>query len=242
MGGYTYPGVYVEEIASGVHTISGVATSIAAFVGWAAQGPTNQATLVQSWTDFQTQFGGLDSRSRLGYAVNQFFANGGQQAYIVRVVWDGTLKPATGTPTACATATATVGGTLTLWANSPGIWGNNLQITVTPQTATPTRFSLTVEQLVSGSTVVLESFFNLSASSTDPEYVVTVIDNDSGYISFVDPATGVAPSSISGAPTAASGVALAGGLDGSTLNPLDGVLGDGNFEIALTGSPTAGKM
>ena len=82
----TYPGVYIEELPSGVHTITGVATSIAAFVGWAPQGPTDQATLVLSWADFQRQFGGLDSRSLLGYAVNQFFMNGGQQAYIIRLV------------------------------------------------------------------------------------------------------------------------------------------------------------
>src|SRR5664279_3032860 len=81
-----YPGVYILEIPSAVHTITGVATSIAAFVGWAPQGPTNQAVLVLSFPDFQNQFGGLDSRSNLGYAVNQFFANGGQQAYIVRLV------------------------------------------------------------------------------------------------------------------------------------------------------------
>jgi phage tail sheath protein FI len=81
---FTYPGVYIEEIPSGVHTITGVATSIAVFVGWAPEGPTNKATLVQSWSDFESQFGGLDARSLLGYSVNQFFGNGGQQIYIVR--------------------------------------------------------------------------------------------------------------------------------------------------------------
>src|ERR1700722_10873666 len=89
----TYPGVYIEELSSGVHTITGVATSIAAFVGWAPQGPIGQATLVESWLDFQTQFGGISqsngSPNYLGYAVNQFFNNGGQQAYIVRLVADG---------------------------------------------------------------------------------------------------------------------------------------------------------
>jgi phage tail sheath protein FI len=235
-----FPGVYIEELPSAVHTITGVATSVAAFAGWAAQGPTNQAVLVLSFSDFQNQFGGLDSRSSLGYAVNQFFANGGQQAYIVRVVWDGTLTPAAATtPTAAATAKATVGGSLPLFAGSPGLWGDNLRITVALQTADPTRFSIQVAQVVSGSTIVLESFFNLSANSADPQFVVTVIDNDSRYITFVNPATGVAPASISGTPTAAAATPLAGGADGSVLSPLDGVNGDGNFEIALGSDPAA---
>lgn len=103
----TYPGVYIEELPSGVHTITGVATSIAAFVGWAPQGPVNEAVLVQSWPDFAATFGGLNSGSNLGYAVNQFFDNGGQQAYIVRIVWDGTLPAAPGTtPQPCETAVA----------------------------------------------------------------------------------------------------------------------------------------
>src|SRR5262249_57738458 len=79
----TYPGVYIEEIPSGVHTITGVATSIAAFAGWAPQGPVTKAVLVESWSDFARQFGGLSSGNYLGYAVNQFFANGGQQADIL---------------------------------------------------------------------------------------------------------------------------------------------------------------
>jgi phage tail sheath protein FI len=89
----SYPGVYIEEVPSGVHTITGVATSVAAFVGWAPQGPTGAATLVESWSDFQTQFGGFSQSNGspiyLGYAVSQFFSNGGQQAYIVRLVADG---------------------------------------------------------------------------------------------------------------------------------------------------------
>ena len=90
----TYPGVYIEEIPSGVRTITGVATSIAAFVGWAAKGPTDRAELLLSWPDYDRKFGGLDRRSRLGYAVSHFFANGGQRAYIVRLALTGSTTPA----------------------------------------------------------------------------------------------------------------------------------------------------
>jgi phage tail sheath protein FI len=104
---FTYPGVYIEELSSGVHSITGVATSIAAFIGWAPQGPTDRATLIESWADYQALFGGLDARSKLGYSVNQFFANGGTQAYIVRLIWDVSLTAAPSTnPTPAATAVA----------------------------------------------------------------------------------------------------------------------------------------
>ena len=180
----TYPGVYIEELPSGVHTITGVATSIAAFAGWAPQGLVTEAVLVESWSDFARQFGGLSSGNYLGYAVNQFFGNGGQQAYIVRLV-------ATKTDTLLATTyAATASGivsTLTLFASSPGLWGNNLIITVTPSTLDPTRFSVLVQLVSGGSTTTLENFSNLSVSPTDPQYVVTVIDSDSNYITFLDP-------------------------------------------------------
>jgi len=107
---FTYPGVYIEELSSGQHTITGVATSIGAFIGWAPQGSVSEAVLVQSWSEYQTEFGGLDSRSWLGYAVNQFFANGGSQCYIVRLVWDGSIAGGVNSPVACATALAAGAG------------------------------------------------------------------------------------------------------------------------------------
>src|SRR5829696_1978659 len=82
----SYPGVYIEEIPSGVRPITGVATSIAAFVGWAPQGPTDEATRVLSQADYDRMFGGLDRGSVMSYAVSHFFGNGGQDAYIVRLV------------------------------------------------------------------------------------------------------------------------------------------------------------
>src|SRR5271157_5148571 len=80
----TYPGVYIEEIPSGVHTITGVATSIGAFVDFFPQGPLNEAVEIFSWADFERQFGGLDERSEASFAIQQFFLNGGSQAWVVR--------------------------------------------------------------------------------------------------------------------------------------------------------------
>ena len=79
----------MPENPGDTHPIAGTPTGIAAFVGWAAQGPTDSAILLRSWSDFQQQFGGFDPRFYLGYAVSHFFANGGQQAYIVRLASDG---------------------------------------------------------------------------------------------------------------------------------------------------------
>jgi len=82
----TYPGVYVEEIKSGVHTITGVATSIAAFVGSAERGPVNDPITVNSLAEFGRGFGELSLDHSMSFAVKDFFLNGGNHALIVRLV------------------------------------------------------------------------------------------------------------------------------------------------------------
>src|SRR5829696_4062633 len=82
---YTYPGVYVEEIPSGVRTITGVATSITAFVGRARRGPTDEPSTINNYGDFERIYGGLWEGSPLSYAVRDFYRNGGTQAIIVRL-------------------------------------------------------------------------------------------------------------------------------------------------------------
>jgi phage tail sheath protein FI len=82
----TYPGVYIEEIPSGVRTIVGVATSITAYIGRARRGPTNDPVMINSFGDFERRFGGLQEEYLMSYAVRDFFLNGGNQALIVRLV------------------------------------------------------------------------------------------------------------------------------------------------------------
>jgi phage tail sheath protein FI len=80
----TYPGVYVDEISITVQPITGVTTSTAAFVGSAGAGPLDEPVSITSFADFERYFGGLWIESRLGYAVCDFFLNGGRHAIVVR--------------------------------------------------------------------------------------------------------------------------------------------------------------
>jgi len=108
----TYPGVYIQELPSAVHAITGVATSIGAFVGYTARGIDERAEQIFSFSDYERLFGGLASDSELSYAVQQFFANGGNQAWVVRV------------PRIGASGAAVVFDGLTFTALSSGSWAN----------------------------------------------------------------------------------------------------------------------
>src|SRR4051812_2326839 len=79
-----FPGVFIEEIPSGVKPITGVATSIAAFVGRTVMGPA-EPVACYNFADFERSFGGRASLYPLPDAVADFFGNGGRHAVIVRV-------------------------------------------------------------------------------------------------------------------------------------------------------------
>ncbi len=126
----TYPGVYVEEVPSGVRTITGVATSIGLFIGWAARGSTTKAVRIFSFADYEREFGGLDSRTPLGYSVRHFFDNGGSDAYVIRVV-----TIADGSTGARPGVVGITGSALTFTATSPGVWSDKYGVRYTPHTA-----------------------------------------------------------------------------------------------------------
>ena len=83
------PGVYVEEAPAGARVIAGVPTSTAAFLGATQAGPVAAPLLVHSFAEFEAQFGGLAAEMPLGYAVQQYFVNGGRDALIARIVPSG---------------------------------------------------------------------------------------------------------------------------------------------------------
>jgi phage tail sheath protein FI len=223
---YTYPGVYIEEIPSGVRTITGVSTSNTAFVGYFTRGPMNQAVRITSFADFERRFGGLSSASEAGFAIQQYYANGGSIAFVVRV--------AAGSPSAAGLmlqGSSPLQDTLQVSAASQGEWGRNIRVAaVATVPASADRFNLVVREVTQNNgrtrTVTEEVHRNLSMSRNDARYVVDLIAQASDLIRITDQSLGELP-------------VLA------TPNP-DGSIPDGAFS-ALTGGangnpPDAGAL
>lgn len=123
------PGVYVQETLNPVAPVVGPASdTVAAFIGPNDKGFATP-TLVTSWNQYVSTFGSWNSTASnaLPLAVYLFFANGGSQAYVSRVLGTGALA-ATRTLTDRA---ATPDDTLSLTAKNQGTWGNNINVSVT---------------------------------------------------------------------------------------------------------------
>lgn len=174
----SYPGVYVQEVPSGVRTIVGVSTSVAAFIGWAKSGPVNQAIQIFNFSDYEREFGGLDRNSEMSYGVRQFFMNGGREAWIVKVAKDAEA--------ATRILTNETYDVLTVTALAQGNMGNFVALEVNYDSDIPgSHFNLTVDfdVLNNPAASTLEHFENLSMNSESSRYVLTVINGVSDLIS-----------------------------------------------------------
>lgn len=173
----SYPGVYIEELPSGVRPVTGVATSVTAFVGYTARGLDDRATRLFSFGDFERAFGGLASDSVLSYGVQHFFLNGGSEAVVVRV-------PKTDSVAAAITAydgddAATDTAALAFTALSRGAWANDVIVDVdydaVPATDTDA-FNLTITDLVTGD---VERFPAVSMDTGASRFVEKVVNDES---------------------------------------------------------------
>lgn len=169
----TFPGVYIEEIPSGVRTITGVATSITAFIGAAPRGPVNEPITINNFGDYERVFGGLSLNSPMSYAVRDFYINGGSQAIIVRLNNGGQAAtitlPADGSPP---------GSALVLEAASVGAWGNRLSALVDHNTRDiPNQQLFNLEVREEGGAI--EKFLNVSVNPADSRYLPRVLEQNS---------------------------------------------------------------
>ena len=226
----TYPGVYIQELPSGVRTITGVATSIAAFVGWTARvaGRDNFPYTVRSFGEYERVFGGLHRDSHVSYAVQQFFANGGTEAHVVRV-------PRTGAMPAAITLEDGTGGAanaaLTVTAAATGLDAHNRLIDVDydaiPASDTAA-FNLTVTDLDTGT---VERFPNVSMSATSTRNVVAVVNDEATGSKLVTVAI----------PDATAGRPVQTGAVGADVT-LGNLLNDNNYTIRISSDVPAGQI
>lgn len=265
---YERPGVYVQETPFTSNVTVRSAVTAAAFVGTAERGPATP-TLVTSWNDYKTKFGDINSGYDLGYAIYHFFANGGRDVYVSRVL-DTTAAASTYTFTGTVTGASGSSTLFVLDAASKGAWGNDLSVTITfdpntladvttaPKLQASTAFSLAVNLTKNGVTTEVESWQELAFDATSSRYFKNVLDLYSSYIKV----NGTPATIASGATISVSGVSvgdyvttfsLANGSDAVTpgavsadtewataVTNLDGV--DGPLLINLVGQTSASRV
>lgn len=207
------PGVYVQETLNPVQSVVGPnSDAYGAFIGPNDRGPINTPTLVTSWSQYVTLFGQWNTfaSNDLALAVYMFFANGGNAAYVVRV---------TGTGAASATRSfndraSTPVATLRLNAYNFGLWGNDINVSIT-NSNTDNLFDVTVYYGGNTDSEIVEKFTDLSMISTNTRYAPSVINNGSKFVFATDLA-----SSTTGAtknPAVVTNQSLTGGLNGAAV-------------------------
>lgn len=241
----SYPGVYIQEVSSGVKTITGVATSITAFFGRANKGPINRAVRCLSYADFVRNFGGSPAGSELAISVKLFYDNGGSDCYVVRLA-SGARRAAV---------------QLQNFANSPvlvaaakveGAWGNGLRLEVDYLTALPQdTFNLRVILEEGGRVTATESFTNLSMDHSSARFAPDFVSRSSSLIDLrldgslgtpTDPAsayrTGTDADNFRGFSESRRPLTAPGGTLAQAATALINLLSGGTrFEISVNHSP-----
>lgn len=218
-----HPGVYVEEVPSGVRPIEGVSTSTAGFIGKAEMGAMNKAVLITAVQEFETKYGKYLNGFYLSHAVHHFFNNGGKKCYIVRVAGAGAQAAAISIKDRRVAAAKT----LTIAAANEGDWGNRLDLVIKDGTADPNNeFAIQVfrdrsQQNPPLDALLLETHDNLSMDPDSTNFVNKQISANSKYI--------VATVDSSNATNAVAGISRSGRLP----------IGNGAGSLKLVGAAVA---
>jgi phage tail sheath protein FI len=208
----SYPGVYVQELPSGVHTIVGVSTSIGMFLGRTRQGELFKPLRCLSFADFERAFSSEYARSDLAREVRLFFDNGGSDCYVMRIA------DATAAPAAVMLRDEAKANTLLITAKSAGLFGNDIRVAVNYNTAAPEgTFNLEVFRWIKASTGALqksqiEFYPALSMDTTHPRYCEDVVNLVSKLIRLDDQRKAV--------PLAGNGLAVSGFAISARINAI----------------------
>lgn len=228
----TYPGVYVQEVPSGVRTIAGVSTSVTLLVGAAGAGPIGQPVLCLNYTDYVNAFGAVNALGDMGRYVRLFFLNGGTRCYVMRIANNAL------TSSVVVEAESAGGGVraMELSAKSAGRLGETIRATVSYKGQFPEiTFNMDVFQVdADGNVSGLEQYTNLTMDPRSANYAPAVLTQRSD---LVDGIFGPTPTD---EPPAQAGISRSGrpvdSTGWGTILPGAGA-GDNAFGISVDGSP-----
>jgi hypothetical protein len=177
----SYPGVYIVEKPSGVHTITGVSTSITAFLGQAREGPINKPVRVLSFAKFEKVFGQPLPDVDLSMAVRLFFQNGGSDCYVVRLSEKGQGSKASLILKNQASSPIDI---LKFTAKEIGTWGNDVCLDIDYNTPNPgDTFHLRIFRISSDGTILEdEKFLNCTMDYDSPRFPPKLITQNSSLV------------------------------------------------------------
>ena len=169
MPNYLSPGVYVEEVSSGVKPIAGVGTAVGAFIGIAEKGVIGKAVLVTNWSQYVSEFGGFLPNAYLAYAVYNFFAEGGTNCYVVRAASKEVQLAAA---TIKDNSVDKAADLIKISARSEGDWGNRISYEVSKSSnGQDLGFKLTIKY------TELSTFYDEYVGEDEAGKIVEVFDN-----------------------------------------------------------------
>lgn len=225
----SFIGINVREVDGlGAPVLAAAPTSIAGFNILTRRGTPNQAVMVDSYARFVERFGGYFPGGLGAYLVKGYFDNGGQVAYVNRVV---SSDPATGhAPATLALLDASPADTLRISAGfrgdeDPGSWGNALQVRVAHTTPTATRLREAAAATITG-TVALAAPVNMAALPS----LTLRMDGaaDDTVITFV-------PGDFPGGAAAATPEQIRDAINGRQSRVVASLTGGGNLVLTSTG-------
>lgn len=207
--------IVVQEESPSLRSIPTLDTSIMSMVGITQKGPVGVATLTQSFAQYVAIYGLYISGSDMTAAAEGFFENGGTNLWVVRVVHyaDITVATPSSAKATIVIPNATPVTTLTANGKYDGTYANGYKIVIAAATSgTAAEFNLTLQDSTS---LVLETYPNLTMDATAPRYALTIVNdavNGSTRIALVD--AGVSASTTVRRPANATLSPMASGSDG----------------------------
>lgn len=234
----SYPGVYVQEVPSGVRTIMGVSTSITVFIGRTKKGLLNTPVQCLSYSDFVREFSDEYAGGELAQSVKLFFLNGGTVCYVVRVANGAKSSDVVLRNLAPADV-------LRVTAKSAGLFGDDIRIGITYNGPNPeATFNMEIFRWttnVSGQRVKAdqEMWQGLSMDPSAGRYAPMYVTQNSSLVNVEDRFTlpPPAPPPVLPAGFSQSGRPIINDNDANFRNELTGILAKGKkFRISVNGA------